>query len=588
MKFSSDSIKLKSKAHNEDFCFDLETPRGHFFAVFDFGSHDYANLNATLKGKLETIVGSFVSLSRFSAELFLGFLAKEINNFLHNLGEQSGGPELLASGALCLVSGNRLSYFLCGDVQLNVVNNGRLLPLSGTPAGESGSATDTKAAIERLGARNQEAPLTDVVQSFTLQDPDLVLLMTRGLQEAFAGRNLATEIASVGSTDPKVICEALMKSGASASEDRSLVVMGGPYDKYVDPVLADLSKAVAALESKMKALTEEDQTKGSSQLQQIEVLKDDLRGKAAKIDLLELDERLKNLTAVLSEKANSADVLALNEQLSKHGVASRKEAVEMDTHSASNTDAGSVSERRAISIVPVVLLVLAAALVGSVVGGWMQSRRTKARAEVWSVKTDGTQILISRLDAEPTTVRLNVAQPLNAAGEQRFSSFADAKRYIDTITQTNSSPAPSATVTPTENKPPDAVTEIRVRRGDTLKNLAQQYNVSPEKLMSLNPTIRRWPAVRIGQKIVVPTAPTAAPTMTAPPVPAPSDQPSPGSSPPATTEITVVAGDSLNRLASRYNSTPDRIRELNPQITNWKSILPGQKLVVPAVPSARG
>src|SRR6266550_147754 len=204
MKFSSDSIKLKSKAHNEDFCFDLETPRGHFFAVFDFGPHDYANLNATLKGKLETIVGSFVSLSRFSAELFLGFLAKETNNFLHNLGEQSGGPELLASCALCLVSGNRLTYFLCGDVQLNVVNNGRLLPLYGTAAGESVSATDTKVGIERLGARNQEAPLTDVVQSFTLQDPDLVLVTTNGLQEAFAGRNLATEIAKMGSTDPKV------------------------------------------------------------------------------------------------------------------------------------------------------------------------------------------------------------------------------------------------------------------------------------------------------------------------------------------------------------------------------------------------
>ncbi len=220
MKFSSDSIKLRSKAHNEDFSFDLETPRGHFFAVLDFGSHDYANLNATLKGKLETIVGSFVSLSRFSAELFLGFLAKEINNFLHNLGEQSGGPDLLASGALCLVNGNRLTYFLCGDVQLNVINNGRLLPLFGPAAGDSGATTNANAGIRQLGARNQEAPLTDVVQSFTLQDADLVLLMTRGLHEVFTGRKLADEIAGVGSTEPKMICEALMKSGASAREDR--------------------------------------------------------------------------------------------------------------------------------------------------------------------------------------------------------------------------------------------------------------------------------------------------------------------------------------------------------------------------------
>src|SRR5882724_11591747 len=256
MKFSSDSIKLRSKAHNEDFCFDLETPRGHFFAVLDFGSHDYANLNATLKGKLETIVGSFVSLSRFSAELFLGFLAKEINNFLHNLGEQSGGPELLASGALCLVSGNRLTYFLCGDVQLNVLNNGRLLPLFGTAADEPASASSTSTAIERLGAQNQEAPVTDSVQSFTLQDADLILLMTRGLHEVFEGRKLADKVAALGSTDPKLICDVLMKSGVRAQEDRSLVVMSGPYEKYVDPVLADLSKAVAALESRLDALSE--------------------------------------------------------------------------------------------------------------------------------------------------------------------------------------------------------------------------------------------------------------------------------------------------------------------------------------------
>jgi hypothetical protein len=44
MNFSSASVKLKSKLQNEDFYCDLETPRGHFFAVLDFASHDYANL----------------------------------------------------------------------------------------------------------------------------------------------------------------------------------------------------------------------------------------------------------------------------------------------------------------------------------------------------------------------------------------------------------------------------------------------------------------------------------------------------------------------------------------------------------------
>jgi LysM repeat protein len=579
MKFSSDSIKLKSKPHNEDFSLDVETPRGHFFALLDFGHHDYANLNATLKGKLETIVGSFVTLSRFSAELFLGFLAKEINNFLHNLGEQSGGPELLASGALCLVNGNRLTYFLCGDVQLNVVNNGRLLPLFGPAAGETASAAGADPAIEQLGARNREAPLTDVVQSFTLQDADLVLLMTRGLQEAFAGKKLADEIASIGSTDPQVICESLMRSGASAREDRSLIVMGGPYEKYLDPVLADLSKAVAALESRMEALNE-DQSRTSNQLeadsriaQQLEVLKDDLRGKAARIDLLELDEKVKNLSATLAKKANSAG--------------SKSEFAGSDAQSVT-AHADDATRRSAIPITMVALLVLATALIGSVIGGWIQSRAAKQAPEVWSVKTAGNQITISRLDADQATVTLNVSQPLNATGEQRFSSFADAKRYIDTIAQTAATaPSASSVPSPAESASPNSVTEVTVKRGDSLRTLAEQYNVPQGRLMALNPTIRRWPAIRIGQKIVVPAAgnaPETTPTTAASPVSSPPAQEQTVNSP-NTTEITVVPGDSLNRLSAKYKATPDRLRELNPQVSNWATILPGQKILVPAPPA---
>ncbi|MEP6718513.1 MAG: LysM peptidoglycan-binding domain-containing protein [bacterium] len=506
MKFSSESIKLKSKAHNEDFCFDLETPRGHFFAVLDFGAHDYSNLNSTLKGKLETIVGSFVSLSRFSAELFLGFLAKEINNFLHNLGEQSGGPELLASGALCLVNGNRLTYFLCGDVQMNVVNDGRILPLYGTATGESPSAASANAGIERLGARNQEGPLTDVVQSFTLQDADLVLLMTRGLHEVFGGRKLAEEIASAGSTDPKVICDALMKSGASAREDRSLVVMGGPYEKYVDPVLADLSKAVAALESRMDALSENDQSKKSNQVQaeqridqQLEVLKDDLRSKAAKIDLLKLDERVKSLAKGQLQRPNLDDP----------GVTFQPDAQRRDMDHVID-----VGQQPGISPVRVALLVLGAALLGSLIGGWTQSGNTKGAAEVWSVKTADNQITINRLDGEQATVTLDVAQPLNATGEQKFSSFADAKRYIDTVITSSSvsnPPAQGVNSPATAEKKQAAVTEIELRQGDTLQEIADRYKIPLEKLMSLNPRITRRTGLQIGQKIIVPTAAVAVP-----------------------------------------------------------------------------
>ena len=115
MNFAFESVSVKSKLHNEDFYFDLAMPRGHFLAVLDFDSHDYSNLNPALRSKLETIVGSFSSLPDFSDDLFLGFLAKEITNFVYNLAEQSGDPKLLFSAALCLVSGNRLSYFRAGN-----------------------------------------------------------------------------------------------------------------------------------------------------------------------------------------------------------------------------------------------------------------------------------------------------------------------------------------------------------------------------------------------------------------------------------------------------------------------------------------
>ncbi len=245
MNFSSESVKSKSKPQNEDFCFEIETPRGHFFAVLDFESHDYSNLNTTLKGKLETIVGSFVSLSSFSADLFLGFLAKEINNFLNHLSEQAGGPELLSSAGLCLLDGNRLSYFVCGDVKINLVRNKVVVPLL---AAESGRGAD------RLGARNLESALTDQVQISSLQESDLVLIMTRGIGAELPNEQVVDEISSLPAAQPRPICEALIRASSTSLDDRTLVVVGGPYAGTAEPVLADLSKAIDLLSKRLDAL----------------------------------------------------------------------------------------------------------------------------------------------------------------------------------------------------------------------------------------------------------------------------------------------------------------------------------------------
>jgi LysM repeat protein len=166
--------------------------------------------------------------------------------------------------------------------------------------------------------------------------------------------------------------------------------------------------------------------------------------------------------------------------------------------------------------VMVALLVFGIALIGSLVGGWMQSRDVKGAAEVWSVKTAGNQITISRLDREQAMVTLDVAQPLHATGEQRFSSFTDAKRYIDTLVTPSSVSSPTAQAANSppataENEQTDAV-EIELKKGETLQEIADRYHITLERLMALNPRITRRKRLQIGQKIIVPSVrATAAP-----------------------------------------------------------------------------
>jgi LysM repeat protein len=117
--------------------------------------------------------------------------------------------------------------------------------------------------------------------------------------------------------------------------------------------------------------------------------------------------------------------------------------------------------------------------------------------EVWSVKTAGNQILISRLDgSDGGTIRLTAGQPLKSTGEQTFSSFADVKQYIDTITTQQSQPGQAS----------QATQEIEVKAGDTLQKLSQLYKAPPEKIMELNPSITRWTSLQVGQKILVPAS----------------------------------------------------------------------------------
>ncbi|HKO41887.1 MAG TPA: LysM peptidoglycan-binding domain-containing protein [Pyrinomonadaceae bacterium] len=529
MNFSSDSLKHESKTQNEDFSFDLETPRGHFFAVIDFDSHDFANLNATLKGKLETIVNSFVSLSRFSADLFLGFLAKEINNFLYNLREQAGGPQLVGSAVFCLVSGNRLNYLLCGNIAIRTWNSGKVTTLGPPPEN----------SLQKLGRTSLESPLTESVQSFTLDDEDVALVMTAGVTSSLDAQILSSRLE--GLADAKAIRDALMKASVTSKDDRTVLVITGPYERYVDPMVFDLTRAVAALEARVDALTQAQRQTVDSPVAtfdeplrrvedrlaaQIASVREEVRGKAGSIDFLELDEKMSAFAALVEGKADKADVLGLQSELLKMSVATGVPPAKEDDDDEVKSAAATDPDAHRSLLMKVAGIVLVVGLGGGFLGAWLQSR------------------LMRRLVAGPA--QLAAQAPV---------------------------PTPQPTASPVATATP-GVTDHVVQAGDSLRKLAQQYNVPEQAIRDSNPTVARWETIQPGQKIVVPATPVATAS------PATATSPVPG-----TVEVIVGPGDSINRFAQRYGTTPARIRELNPHITNWASIKTGQKVLLPTPPS---
>jgi LysM repeat protein len=563
MNFASHSSKNKATRQCASFSLDIEMPKGYFFAVLDFTTHDYANLDASLAAKLQTIASSFTSVSSFSADLFLGFMAKEINNFVHNLAEQSGGPELRCSAALCWLNDNALSHLLRGDATISVRN--------GEQASQIGSVRGAK-----LGAGHLDAPVSGEVEVTTLNEDDVVFIMTKAVSDLIAGQALPAD----AGLDAQATAESVLQSTESATGDRAFIVIRGPYAPPLDAVSAnELRSSVAALEARLNALGSAGVSGSETAVaavvarqideqfgQRNAELKDHLSNKPSTLDFLELDEKVKSLQSLLAGKAESADVQELRHDLLKFDAA--------QANAAASVSEPEVVQSRRGSLLPTALLLLALAAGAGFLGSWLALRRASTRPEVWSVKTSGNEISLRREDVNSEQITLPASHALPVA-EQRFSSFGDAQRYIATVTgaAAPSSQTPSAATSPS----PESTAEITIKPGDSLKKIAQLYNIPEEKVKALNPEIKRWELIQTGQKVVVPSA---APTPSPSPSPA-ADQPPATNTTAEVTEVTVGPGDSLNELARRFNTTATRLKELNPQM-NWPRIHVGQKVMVPS------
>jgi LysM repeat protein len=101
-----------------------------------------------------------------------------------------------------------------------------------------------------------------------------------------------------------------------------------------------------------------------------------------------------------------------------------------------------------------------------------------------------------------------------------------------------------------------------VNKGDTLGKLATRFNTTIDRLLALNKSITNRNLIYEGQRLAVPNGNTPAPA--------------PGQT------YTVVRGDTLRSIASRFGTTVDEILKLNPDIKDANKIVVGQKIVLPS------
>ena len=153
-----------------------------------------------------------------------------------------------------------------------------------------------------------------------------------------------------------------------------------------------------------------------------------------------------------------------------------------------------------------------------------------------------------------------------------------------TPTETPTPAPPTETPTPTMTETPSGPSLYVVQEGDTLSSIAEKFNTTLEVLLALNPNIDPDTLViRVGDQIVIPAPDTQLPT----PTQLPSDI-----RPGTVIDYRVVAGDTLEAIASNFNSTVDAILNENKDIiSNANDIQVGQVLKIPVnivtpIPSA--
>jgi LysM repeat protein len=152
-----------------------------------------------------------------------------------------------------------------------------------------------------------------------------------------------------------------------------------------------------------------------------------------------------------------------------------------------------------------------------------------------------------------------------------MTSTATARPATNTPTITPTS-SPTETATPTITPTPSGPFEYTIQQGDNLGDIATKFGTDIPTLLALNLSIDPTKLIiYVGQKILVPPPNMQLPTATTVSTLVP---------PNTLINYTVLPGDSLSAIATKFNSTTAAIMKQN-NLTNANDIKIGQILKIP-------
>lgn len=147
--------------------------------------------------------------------------------------------------------------------------------------------------------------------------------------------------------------------------------------------------------------------------------------------------------------------------------------------------------------------------------------------------------------------------------------------YVGQVLKVSEKAAPTTTE-PTEQKEDITATSTYiVTSGDALSLIAKRFNTTVAKIKELNNLTSD--TIYVGQKLKIPGSATG--SINVPTETEVQPEQSPGQDAEQTKTYTVVSGDTLYKIARRYNTTIDAIKQTNQLQSN--TIYVGQKLQIP-------